>query len=178
MSTVLFTWELGVGLGHMSCIRPLAREMHRRGDRVVVSLQNFAHANKIFSDFEVSYVSSPTRFGSMPGMIEKPSTVAHMLNNIGFGAPEELSALVCCWLQLFDLIQPDLIVADHSPTVVLASRARGIPVATMGTGFDCPLPRTPFSELRPPANRSSQELLAFERSIVDNANQVLSLIHI
>jgi UDP:flavonoid glycosyltransferase YjiC (YdhE family) len=34
MSTILLTWELGGGLGHLVNLLPLARELSQRGNRV------------------------------------------------------------------------------------------------------------------------------------------------
>jgi hypothetical protein len=41
--------------------------------------------------------------------------------------------LIKAWQQLFDLVRPDAVLLDHSPTAIFASRGRSFYRATMGS---------------------------------------------
>ncbi|HSK40859.1 MAG TPA: hypothetical protein VK943_13920, partial [Arenibaculum sp.] len=63
---------------------------------------------------------------------------ADVLAGIGFGEPTQLEVVVRAWRELLDLVQPDLIVADHSPALMLSTFGESTPVVAVGTGFTMP----------------------------------------
>jgi hypothetical protein len=50
---------------------------------------------------------------------------------------------------MLDAVQPDLLVAEHSPSALLAAHCLGVPAVLMGVGFTSPPRVTPFPDLRP-----------------------------
>lgn len=50
-----------------------------------------------------------------------------MLLNLGYRHVDELQASVRAWKNLFAMLQPDLLVCDHSPTALLVARGMPIP---------------------------------------------------
>jgi hypothetical protein len=79
---------------------------------------------------------SPTGRGSERGITVLPApwkttrtktvetivTYADLLLNIGFGDGEAFTVHLQAWRNLYELVQPDLLVCDHSPTALLAAR--------------------------------------------------------
>lgn len=51
--------------------------------------------------------------------IERPRTFAQILHNVAFGDVEELGTLGDAWRNLYDYVQPDLILFDHRATALL-----------------------------------------------------------
>jgi hypothetical protein len=78
------------------------------------------------------------------------------------------------WRQLYDFIQPDLIVFDHSPTALVA--ARGFPArrVVLGNGFFCPPDASPYPDLRPGVQSDPARRLADEQRTLATINEVLS----
>ena len=121
MATVLFTWELGAGLGHMlPMLRPF-EALVRRGHRVYVALRELSRAAAVFGRSGAMYLQAPFRSS---GRNHYPHTAsfAHVMANVGFGDEGELYGLACAWRNLMQFVRPDVIVFDHSPTALLASR--------------------------------------------------------
>ena len=128
MATILLTWELGGGLGHLMNLRPIAAELPRRGHRVVAALRDLSLAHRVLGESGVVFLQAPFKHQHMHE-IQPCCTFAHILHNIGFSDVDELSTMLSAWKQLLDFVQPDLIVFDHSPTALLAARgfaAKGI----------------------------------------------------
>ena len=63
------------------------------------------------------------------------------------------------WDSLFDLLQPDLILAEYAPSMVLAARGR-IPTVMFGTGFTMPPANTPDY---PPLQTDVEPIMPQER---------------
>ncbi|MBC8038671.1 MAG: hypothetical protein H7X89_15800 [Rhizobiales bacterium] len=148
MATVLFTWELGLGLGHLVQIRTACLPLIERGHRVVVAACHLANAQQVFAGYPVEIVRAP-RVAMPRKRLLQVATYAHLLHNIGFGDGPTLLAATTSWRQLILSVCPDAIVFDHSPTALLASTGLGMKRAIIGNGFCQPPQDRPLPVLRP-----------------------------
>jgi hypothetical protein len=170
MATVLIAWELGGGMGHLSQLRPIALALMTRGHRVVGVFRDLERVPIVFGDDTIEYVQSPAkRTGS--ARFHPPGTYAEMLANIGFGDAMELQALLAAWRTLYDLVGPDLVICDHSPTALLAARGYQFKRAVLGTGFFCPAGNEYLPALRPAM--SAQAIVASELVVLNSVNAAL-----
>ena len=137
--TILFAWEMGGGLGHLMQMRPLAEDLARAGHRVFVALRQLERAALVFGRSNVSLLQAPAWAGGAP-RFPRAATFSQMLMNVGFGSDAELYGRACAWRNLLRLVRPELVVFDHSPTALLASRGLPCPArrALIGSGFCCP----------------------------------------
>ncbi len=173
MATVLLTWELGGGLGHLVRLQPLAKGLCDRGHRVFVALRDLSRAEQVFGGVQVSYLQAPFKTRKANHRIDPPRTFAHILHNIGFGELNELRAMAEAWRNLYQCIRPDLIIFDHSPTALLAACSYGAKRVLVGNGFFCPSNAYPLPDLRPGLPDDSERLRQDEDQVLHNANQVL-----
>jgi hypothetical protein len=93
-----------------------------------------------------------------------------LLQQSAFGEFCEFRAQVSAWRTIFDLVRPDLLVCDHSPTALLAARGYSFKRAIVGSGFFCPPPGPPLPAF---AGQSAEETFAHEAKLVDHVNRVL-----
>jgi glycosyltransferase involved in cell wall biosynthesis len=135
--TVLFTWEQGGGLGHMMQVLPLAEDLARLAHRVYVALRELDGAAAVFGRAGVRFLQAPF-WVCGARRYPKPVTYAQLLGNVGFGGDGELFARAAAWRNLFKMVKPDLVVFDHAPTALLASRGLPMRRALIGSGFCCP----------------------------------------
>jgi UDP-N-acetylglucosamine:LPS N-acetylglucosamine transferase len=171
MATILLAWELGGGWGHHSRLAALSG-LTERGHRVVVALQDARSAAKFLPSNMVT-VAAPKLRREKALLIPRPHSFAQLLHNIGFGDPIGLAHGLAQWTELFRDVKPDLVVADYSPTAMLALRGMPIKCGLIGTGFTVPLPEYPFRNLRAWRPVDVKELSAFETRLTDTVNQVL-----
>jgi glycosyltransferase involved in cell wall biosynthesis/UDP:flavonoid glycosyltransferase YjiC (YdhE family) len=176
--TVLFCWELGAGLGHLMQMLPLARGLVEQGHRVFMALNDVAGGETVLAGCGVCYLAAPNAgsTASSPRRYRITRSFAHVLANCGWCSEPVLFAVAAAWRNLFRLVRPDLILFDHSPTALLASRGLPARRALIGSGFCCPPDMCPwpqfaserFADLPPDRSR----LLQDEQRLVDTANRV------
>jgi hypothetical protein len=173
-NTVLFVWECGAGMGHLVRIRPIADELRRRGNRVFVAARDVARAAAIFEGGGIRLLAAPFKLGRPVEGPAMPCSFAHILHNVGWDNTAGLGGLVDAWRAIYDLVKPDVIVFDHSPTALLAARGFAAGRVVMGAGFCCPPDQSPLPNLRPWEAIDPTKLAADEAAVLRRANNVLA----
>lgn len=172
MSNILIAWELGSGLGHVGPLRAIGADLVRRGNSVAVAAPNVGLCRQAFAGSGVEALRSPA-LPISDKRLKFPCTYSDILHDCGYSSAVNLIVALGEWLQLFDLVRPDLVLADHSPSALLASRVRDLPTASIGTGFVCPPDVTPLPSLRSDITEPhwADEI---EQTVLDNMNAALA----
>lgn len=174
MARILITWELGGGLGHLLPIRQLCD--HLSNHEIYFAARDLQFTQKIFAGSEVKILVAPSIQHSLNNLISDPQCFSHLLFNCGFGEADTLHSLVNSWQEYYNLIQPDLVVFDHSPVALLASRGQSFKKVNMGIGFFCPpiqQPLAPFFTDNISVDEQS-EFIEIESKVLAIANTVLA----
>jgi hypothetical protein len=166
MKTVLFAWELGEGLGHVSPLLAVADALVTAGrGRGLDIVPVFALCEPIFGRESVATrgwrVLPTPRMTEIGDIRTRGASYADLLAMFGFGRKRELSLAVAAWDDLFAVTAPDLVVADHSPTACLAARGR-LPLVVSGSGYFAPpadLPAFPALNAEAPVTQNQAVLL-------------------
>jgi hypothetical protein len=174
MATVLLTWELGGGLGHLVNILPVARNLIECGYRVVAVLKDLSQVHKVFKGLDIQCLQAPVIAHPPANLIDPVRSFAQLLSNVGFSEPDELKTMAWAWRNLYEYIRPDLIIFDHSPIALLAARACPARKALIGTGFFCPLDQHPLADFRPEMGDAGDRLRHDEDRVLGCANDVLT----
>jgi UDP:flavonoid glycosyltransferase YjiC (YdhE family) len=164
-------WELGGGLGHAGRLKMLAQALLARGHRVSLSVRDVMHAHALLAGLEVPTLQAPVWLHQAVGVPSPPCSLAEILLHCGYLEPAALRGMVAGWRAMFELLRPDLLVADFAPTAILAARGMGLRSASVGNGFYSPPPAQPLPALQPaPAGR----LAASEARVLHTANALLA----
>lgn len=135
---ILFGWEMGAGMGHLKSHRELFVALTGRGHTIHVASRDVAKAARAFDGLNLPIWQAP--FGT-----EKPDplypitpTMAQVLHNSGLTRIDNVLARTFAWDLLIDTIRPDLVLVDSASTLLLALRGKGLPTASLSTGFFVP----------------------------------------
>lgn len=169
MARVLLVCELGTGHGHLSRLLPLALALRSRGHEPVFAVSDLSRAEQVLGPHQLMVLPAPqwrNRVDGLPPM----RSYTDILLRYGFADVTGLRGLARAWQHLVTLVQPRLMVLDHSPVALFATRAAGVPRLRFGDGFCCPPLRTPM----PPFswwNTSSEAIDTIsERNVLHVAN--------
>jgi UDP:flavonoid glycosyltransferase YjiC (YdhE family) len=167
--TVLLGWELGGGLGHIQRLMPLAQALAAHGCRPVLAGKNVVETWPALRDASFPILQAPL-WQPRPGDGSQgfqAASYADILAIHGYAAVEDLAPMVQAWQGLIDVVQPALVVCDHSPTLCLAAYG-ALPTVVVGNGFTVPPVEEPtFQVLRPGRDLlvPEVELLAVVREV-------------
>ncbi|THG77813.1 glycosyltransferase family 1 protein [Pseudomonas sp. A-1] len=90
---------------------------------------------------------------------------ADVLRVSGFADVRDVAARLNAWQGLFSLVRPDVLVADHAPTALLAAQLAEIPRLSIGNGFVIPPAVHPWPSIRSWEPVSDQALATAETSL-------------
>jgi len=179
VSKILIGWSLGTGIGHLTNLKPVAAELIRRGHEISFVTKGPIESERLLGELPIRFLQAPIFYGRLQRQISNPSTMPQFWHNDGFGHPEVLGALTRSWNSLIELVEPDLVLCDHSPVALLALRSRPeIRRVVFGVGLLCPPDEHPMPSFggdgpSPPPHRA----LLDEERVLWTCNQVLDRFH-
>jgi predicted glycosyltransferase len=168
---ILFAWEHGGGLGHVTRIAPIAHRLAALGARVTVAACDLAAAASLLSS-DVRLHPCP-----LPGSARRSDApqynYAALLANAGWIDPSGLRGMLRAWDSLFEAAAPDVLVADFAPTALLASLGRGMARCALGNGFDLPPLASPLPAMSGWEPVDAAAMADAERAVLQAANAAL-----
>jgi hypothetical protein len=174
MANLLYTWELGGELGHISQALPLALAAKTHGHDITLALKDVSKAESVLEGHDINYLQAPVWLPQIEGIPHPPVNYTEMLFQIGYLDPKGLLGIIKAWCALYTLTKPALVIADHAPTALLAALSMGIPRTMCGTGFFSPPRSSPLPSMRPWLSIPHQRLADGERSALQTINQALA----
>ncbi len=175
MATIALIWELGSDYGHIGRFLPIALELKARGHRPVMILRDISRADEMLGRHGIEYLQAPLWLPPVQGL-PAPINFTESLFLFGFLQPAGLLSVLRAWRAVLALLKPDLLIFDHAPTALLASRGLGLPRLVTGNSFAVPPRRTPlplYEWWNPKAGAPQRELDCEDR-LLRNANHALS----
>ena len=173
ISRFLGVWELGGGTGHLHKLGALAKALGRRGHEVRLAVREVGTAARVLGQHAPPVLAAPFFTGRVTGL-PPSANYAEVLLRCGYLDSSGLTALIKAWIALFDLARPDVVVADHAPTAILAARVAGIPTAVIGSGFLLPPLAHPMPDLQPWQPMSRERLISAELRVLEPINRSLA----
>ena len=177
---VLFGWEFGAGLGHLTRFRPIGDKLIEQGHEVFVALQELDKASPFLdatsgrSKAGYHLLQAPKwNLPTDPRARQVPTeSFADVLKLIGYGEPGALRNRLTAWEDLIETVQPDVVLGDFAPTLGLACRGRRKFIC-IGNGYTIPPQGRALPPIRPWQEALQQFSLDHEQELLANLNLVL-----
>jgi hypothetical protein len=139
----------------------------------VAAIRETHQAEDVFGGSGIEYLQAPAKHRNTADRYEPPVTYAQLLHNVGLGDARELTGLLASWDTLVRLVEPVLVVCEHSPTTLLALRGSAPAKVVYGLGFYCPPDTEPLVKVRPWEPLAESQAFEQERRLLTNVNRVL-----
>jgi UDP:flavonoid glycosyltransferase YjiC (YdhE family) len=152
---ILFTWEIGNGLGHVLPLIPIARHLKTAGYRIVFALRDVRHAAHLLQAEGFEVLQAPYHPDRQIARHEvQPDSQADILALFGFTNEVVLRNMAIAWQMLIQRVQPAALVASYAPLSLLCARAQGIRTGIMAMPFELPPDSHPLPSIRTGKARS------------------------
>ena len=174
MARILYAWEIGSGYGHVGSFLPVALKLRERGHDVLFAVRDVTGAHAVLAPHGFAVFQAPVWLHQVNGLREPALSYPEILFRLGYLSESGLTGLARAWRQLFAAAKADMLVADHSPTALLAARGTRLHTAMFGTGFCSPPRVTPLPAMRPWGRVPKAQLLQSEREALKTANHALT----
>ncbi|MDO8318651.1 hypothetical protein [Rhodoferax sp.] len=135
---VLFVWEQGGGLGHLSHMRLPMEVALAQGAAVFLAARELPGVRDVLAGLPITLLQAPFRQGVKPVPAASFLSYTHLLARQCFGSADELEMYVRAWRALFALVQPDICLFEHSPTALIAAHGYAFKKVLLGASFVLP----------------------------------------
>ncbi|MDO8755826.1 MAG: hypothetical protein Q7J71_00170 [Polaromonas sp.] len=149
MARILCVWELGTDLGHLSHLRQPIEVALQLGHEVYLAARQLTRARDVLGELPVVYLPAPFKQNVVAADQSAFLSYTHLMARQCFSGADELEMYLRAWRALYDLVRPDLVLFEHSPTALIASHGYRFKKVLVGNGFVIPpqplSPSAPFA---------------------------------
>lgn len=138
MVKILCVWEQGSKLGHLSNLRTSIEIAVAQGHEVFVAARELHDVLRVFDGLPLRYLAAPFRQVHTTADQSPLPSFSHLLARQCFSGVNELAVYLNAWRTLFDLVNPQLVLFEHSPTALIAAHAYEFKKVLVGNGFSVP----------------------------------------
>ena len=177
MTRILFCWERGAGLGHLSSLRPFIERAVADGHEVSLAAKDLRHVPRVLGETPVRLLQAPVGVAPKRTDDRVIHSVGMLLGSFYGNDGTYLRSLCRAWGGLFDLVRPELVIYDHSPTALIESLGQSWQKWVIGSGFLIPrtdeIPFGRFPQKPGVAASPDTELFTSDEPVVDVINDYL-----
>ncbi len=168
---ILITWELGKNFGHIAKLIEIARPLAEKGADIYFALQNPGSFLTLKPDFPHTILQAP--FSPIKPLKEPILTYCDDLRPCGYDNASTLAGLIEAWRSLYNMVKPDIVIAESSPTALLAARDYPFAKVAIGTSYEIPPMKRPMPLMPYWENVNTDVLMKREQGVVDVINGAL-----
>ncbi len=181
---LLCVWEQGGHLGHLSNLRLPIEVALEEGFEVVLAARELQRVGEVLGGLPITLLQAPFKQNSVSGDQAAFLSYTHLMGQQCFSGSTELEMYVRAWRGIFDLVQPHIVLFEHSPTALVAAIGYTFKKILVGASFAVPpsekLHASPFlpfpntaqtEEVRTRLRHDDQRLLAVVNAALSKLQQ-------
>lgn len=134
---IMITWELGGGYGHLIPIIAICKKLILSDTIITLVLKDITNPILILLPKSIKIIQAPKSISPVDNK-HTLSTVSDILFVNGYHSTKSIKHLLNQWIDIIDLVKPDVVINDYSPTAVIACKIKRIKNISIGTGFFIP----------------------------------------
>ena len=138
MARLLCVWEQGGQLGHLNRLKLPIEVALQMGHEVFLAARELRHVKSVLGDLPVTVLQAPFKQNIENAGADQYLSYTHLIARQCFSDADELDALCGAWRGLYDLVQPQAVLFEHSPTALVAALPYGFKKVLIGQGFMLP----------------------------------------
>jgi hypothetical protein len=181
MKTILYAWEFGGDLGHISVVLPLAKKWRALGVETIFAIPKFSRniitVEKMLTANGFSFIAAPGS-GDFTSTNKKIHHHLHLLDGLSaFQNSGVIAFYIKTWLDIFHLVKPDIVICDYALCAQMSARIAGVYSVSLDLGFFIPDSTNSMPDFLNTENRHSLSDPDFNRcweDIRDKINTALS----
>lgn len=158
MARLLCVWEQGGQLGHLNRLKLPIEVALQMGHEVFLAARELRHVKSVLGDLPVTVLQAPFKQNIGNATADQFLSYTHLIARHCFADANELDSLERAWHSLFELVQPQAVLFEHSPTALVAALPFAFEKILIGQGFGLPpeppkidSPLAPFPTTQPSA---------------------------
>lgn len=171
MRKILFCWELGEDYGHLGKILALTKEFTDQPIEFYVASKDLSSCSKIDWPANVKFIQAPIWLKSNK-LALKAASYAEILLYKGYDSYRHLKILTDAWSAIFDLVSPDVILFDYSPSALIAASNLSTPKVIISNPYVTPAPGTSTINLTPSADFDETKATEIHQWVINVINSV------
>ncbi|MCG8648832.1 MAG: hypothetical protein MI861_03315, partial [Pirellulales bacterium] len=128
---------------------------------------------KLLGDTVTKIYPAPLARVSERSTFADPRTLAGLAWNLGLSDAKFVQQQVAGWVELIQQVRPSLLISDFGILAAAVASALGLPVARIGTGFECPPGCNPLASLSFRDQTTSHAERSLGDQVLTHLNQTL-----
>jgi UDP:flavonoid glycosyltransferase YjiC (YdhE family) len=97
---IVLAWEIGLNLGHLARLQPLAQTLRRIGHQALVAARDLGSAAKMLGPAGIPFVQAP-HFPERIQLPHRAASFADILRSQGWDDLDVLGGMLCAWMTLY-----------------------------------------------------------------------------
>jgi hypothetical protein len=135
---LLCVWEQGGHLGHLALMRLPIEVALRQGYDVFLAARELHAVHEVLGGLPMTVLPAPFKQRVASADQSAFLSYTHLIGQQCFSTADELAMYVRAWRAIFDLVQPKIVLFEHSPTALVAAHAYHFKKVLLGSSFTLP----------------------------------------
>jgi hypothetical protein len=136
---LLLGTEANEGMGHIAPWTSFIALAQQHGVDVHMAAPDLAKLHRFMGQhLNMNLWQAPCVRSVRPNVVSSARSWPEILVSLGYADVDGLTGAVKAWISILKRLEPDVLMADYAPALIVAAKVLSIPVIEVGSGFCVP----------------------------------------